>query len=59
MKIKTELLVQPTPEHSKEIRIELNEDINTRDRDLATIKEWLRKEPHLPNEWGMLLLFLI
>ncbi|XP_026490734.1 alpha-tocopherol transfer protein-like [Vanessa tameamea] len=51
MKIKSELLTQPTEELSKEIRIELNENINTRDRDLAAIKEWLRKEPHLPNEW--------
>ncbi|XP_050353390.1 alpha-tocopherol transfer protein-like [Nymphalis io] len=51
MKIKSELLLQPTEELSKEIRIELKEDITTRDRDLAAIKEWLRKEPHLPNEW--------
>ncbi|XP_046964406.1 alpha-tocopherol transfer protein-like [Vanessa cardui] len=51
MKIKSDLLIQPTEEQSKEIRIELNENVNTRDRDLAAIKEWLRKEPHLPNEW--------
>nr|ATY51916.1 CTD29 [Heliconius melpomene] len=51
MKLKSELLVQPSGELSKQIRIELKEDIETRDRDLATIKEWLRKQPHLPNEW--------
>ncbi|KAG6449790.1 hypothetical protein O3G_MSEX006247 [Manduca sexta] len=44
-------LVQPSGEMWKKIRVELNEDINTRERDLATIKEWLRKQPHLPNEW--------
>lgn len=53
MKLKSELLVQPSGELSKKIRIELKEDIETRDKDLATIKEWLRKQPHLPNEWGM------
>lgn len=51
MKLKSELLVQPSGELSKRIRIELKEDIETRDKDLATIKEWLRKQPHLPNEW--------
>ncbi|CAH0713573.1 unnamed protein product, partial [Brenthis ino] len=52
MKLKTaDLLVQPSGELSKKIRIELKEDLNTRDRDLAAIKDWLRKEPHLPDEW--------
>ncbi|KAL4707239.1 hypothetical protein ACJJTC_008320 [Scirpophaga incertulas] len=60
MKMKTELLVQPSGEIWKMTRTELKEDINTRDRDLAAIKEWLRKQPHLPNEWedGPLMTFL-
>ena len=52
-------LIQPTGEMWKKIRVELNEDLNTRDRDLAAIKDWLKKQPHLPNEWGLLLLFTI
>ncbi|KPJ11638.1 Alpha-tocopherol transfer protein-like [Papilio machaon] len=44
-------LVQPSGELWKKIRVELNEDVNTRDQDLAAIKEWLRKQPHLPDEW--------
>ncbi|XP_045770616.1 alpha-tocopherol transfer protein-like [Maniola jurtina] len=51
MQLKTDLLVHPTEELSEKIRIELKEDVTTRDRDLAAIKEWLRKEPHLPDEW--------
>ncbi|CAH2238444.1 alpha-tocopherol transfer protein-like isoform X2 [Pararge aegeria] len=51
MKLKTDLLVHPSAELSEKIRIELKEDVTTRDRDLAAIKDWLRKEPHLPNEW--------
>ncbi|CAG9791296.1 unnamed protein product [Diatraea saccharalis] len=60
MKIKTELLVQPSGEIWKMTRAELNEDVATRDKDLATIKEWLRKQPHLPDEWedGPLMTFL-
>ncbi|KAL0818430.1 hypothetical protein ABMA28_008894 [Loxostege sticticalis] len=60
MKIKSELLVQPEGEMWKKIRVELNEDVSTRDRDLAAIKEWLRKQPHLPDEWedGPLMTFL-
>ncbi|XP_026333813.1 alpha-tocopherol transfer protein-like [Hyposmocoma kahamanoa] len=45
-------LVQPTGEMWKQIRIDLNENVNTRDRDLAIIKEWLKKQPHLPDEWS-------
>ncbi|XP_015592932.1 alpha-tocopherol transfer protein-like [Cephus cinctus] len=41
-------LVQPTEEMSQQIRIELNEDPATRDRDLEIIKEWLSKQSHLP-----------
>lgn len=46
------ILVQPTGELWKQIRVELNEDVNTRDMDLAHIKEWLKKQPHLPDELG-------
>ncbi|XP_013184162.1 alpha-tocopherol transfer protein [Amyelois transitella] len=60
MKLKSQLLEQPSGEMSKKIRVELNEDIATRDQDLAQIKEWLRKQPHLPDEWEdrLLLTFL-
>ncbi|CAG9559146.1 unnamed protein product [Danaus chrysippus] len=51
MKLKSDLLVQPSGELSKKIREELKEDPATRDRDLAAIKDWLRKQPHLPDEW--------
>ncbi|KAL3271402.1 hypothetical protein HHI36_021883 [Cryptolaemus montrouzieri] len=44
-------LVQPSPELQINIRRELNEDINTRDSDLKHIKEWLLKQPHLPDSW--------
>ncbi|CAH1380272.1 hypothetical protein MTP99_004274 [Tenebrio molitor] len=44
-------LIQPTPEQQVHIRKTFNEDVNTRDRDLEAIKEWLRKEPHLPDTW--------
>ncbi|KAL4707243.1 hypothetical protein ACJJTC_008324 [Scirpophaga incertulas] len=44
-------LIQPSGEMWKKIREELNEDINTRDKDVAAIKEWLRKQPHLPDDW--------
>ncbi|KAJ8917406.1 hypothetical protein NQ315_002430 [Exocentrus adspersus] len=44
-------LVQPSPELQISIRKELNEDVNTRDSDLQHIKEWLLKQPHLPDTW--------
>lgn len=45
-------LVQPTSEMQLRIRSELNEDVNTRDSDLEHIKEWLWRQPHLPNWEG-------
>ncbi|GLV36821.1 uncharacterized protein CBL_02344 [Carabus blaptoides fortunei] len=44
-------LIQPSGEMLKKIQQELNENIATRDSDLETIKEWLRKQPHLPDAW--------
>ncbi|XP_073948103.1 alpha-tocopherol transfer protein-like [Choristoneura fumiferana] len=44
-------LVQPTGEMWEKIRMELNEDQNTKNRDLEAIKEWMRKQPHLPDQW--------
>lgn len=52
MKLKQELLTQPAGEMWKKIREELNENVNTRDQDLIAIKDWLKKQPHLPDEWG-------
>ena len=45
-------LEQPSGEMWKKIREELNENADTKDQDLAHIKEWLKKEPHLPDEFG-------
>ncbi|KAK0162813.1 hypothetical protein PV327_006558 [Microctonus hyperodae] len=45
------MLIQPTEEMSKLIRVELNENLETREKDLEYIKEWLKKEPHLPDEY--------
>ncbi|CAH2093611.1 unnamed protein product [Euphydryas editha] len=44
-------LEQPTGEMWQKIREELNENAETKDQDLAHIKEWLKKEPHLPDEF--------
>ncbi|XP_014483430.1 PREDICTED: alpha-tocopherol transfer protein-like [Dinoponera quadriceps] len=43
------LLIQPSEEMSKQIRVGLNENPATRDKDLEAIKEWLAKQPHLPH----------
>lgn len=45
------MLVQPSGELWKKIRIELNEDVKRTNDDLAAIKSWLKQQPHLPNEW--------
>ncbi|XP_049840183.1 clavesin-2-like isoform X1 [Schistocerca gregaria] len=42
-------LVQPSPELQIHIRKELNEDVNTREDALQHIKDWLAKQPHLPD----------
>ncbi|CAG9126186.1 unnamed protein product [Plutella xylostella] len=44
-------LEQPAGEMWQKIREELNEKADTKEADLAHIKEWLKKEPHLPDEW--------
>ncbi|XP_034827632.1 alpha-tocopherol transfer protein-like [Maniola hyperantus] len=44
-------LEQPAGEMWQKIREELNENPDTREQDLAHIKEWLKKEPHLPDEF--------
>ncbi|CAG9126180.1 unnamed protein product [Plutella xylostella] len=51
MKLKSDLLIQPTGEIWKQIRVELKEDVANNARDLQNIKDWLRKQPHLPSEW--------
>ncbi|XP_041971722.1 alpha-tocopherol transfer protein-like [Aricia agestis] len=44
-------LLLPNEEVKKKIKVEVNENVKTKDRDLAHIKEWLRKQPHLPDKW--------
>ncbi|KAF7281596.1 alpha-tocopherol transfer protein-like [Rhynchophorus ferrugineus] len=44
-------LVQPSPELQIHIREALNENVSTRESDLQHIKEWLLKQPHLPDTW--------
>ncbi|XP_073948139.1 alpha-tocopherol transfer protein-like [Choristoneura fumiferana] len=51
MKLKSELLEHPTGEMARKIRIELKEDLDTCDRDVALIRDWLKKQPHLPDDW--------
>ncbi|KAI8441981.1 hypothetical protein MSG28_005646 [Choristoneura fumiferana] len=53
MKLKSELLEHPTGEMARKIRIELKEDLDTCDRDVALIRDWLKKQPHLPDDWGI------
>ncbi|CAK1590112.1 unnamed protein product [Parnassius mnemosyne] len=43
-------LEQPSGEMWQKIREELNEKPENNARDLAHIKEWLKQEPHLPDE---------
>lgn len=45
-------LIHPDEAMQEKIRQELNENVETRNKDLETIKEWLKKQPHLPDEWG-------
>jgi len=46
-------LVQPTGDMSAKIREELREpDAETFAKDLAHIREWLEKQPHLPKDMG-------
>ncbi|XP_046386013.1 alpha-tocopherol transfer protein-like [Ischnura elegans] len=42
-------LVQPTPEMSLRIQKDLNEEPSKNEESLQHIKEWLEKQPHLPQ----------
>lgn len=52
-------LIQPDPDMQILIRKELNEDVTTRDADLQHMKEWLLKQPHLPDTWGKVKLHIL
>jgi len=45
-------LIQPDLDMQAFIRKELNENVDTNQRDLEHIKDWLAKQPHLPKFEG-------
>ncbi|KAJ3652346.1 hypothetical protein Zmor_018321 [Zophobas morio] len=54
------ILEKPSAQLQMLIRTKCNENVETRNQDLENIKEWLRKQPHLPDTWDdeMLLAYL-
>ncbi|XP_044763468.1 alpha-tocopherol transfer protein-like [Coccinella septempunctata] len=45
-------LCMPDSELLALFREEFNEDLETREKYLEHMKDWLRQQPHLPKEWG-------
>lgn len=48
-------LLPPTVDQQKRIDEELPPDPEMRKRDITAIREWLSKQPHLPNHMGSIL----
>lgn len=46
-------LLPPTAKQQKRINEEVSTDPETRKRDVAAIRDWLSKQPHLPNHMGL------
>lgn len=46
-------LLPPTPAQQKQMDKELPPDPEMREQDIRTLREWLSKQPHLPNHIGI------
>lgn len=57
----TLVLLQPTSDMRVTIRKELREPENPDaiEKDVAAIREWLIRQPHLPKDMGMYILYTI
>lgn len=46
-------LLPPTPAQQKQMDKELPPDPEMREQDIRVLREWLSKQPHLPNHIGI------
>jgi len=46
-------LLPPTPTQQKRIDKEVSSDPEMRKQDVKALREWLSKQPHLPNHIGL------